>query len=108
MHRLPWPTECSWGADTLTILLSCTCKFRLQPTPQYVHTVVVLVCFDSSQVSAARMSYSVLNDSAPVGHTSTQLPQKTHAESGSSAANSVEIWASNPRPAIWIAKVFCH
>src|SRR5699024_9410885 len=90
------------------MLLSCTCSSRLQPTPQNVHTVCVTDCLDSSQVPSLRMSYSVLNDSAPVGQTSTQLPQKTHADSGSSIANSVEICESKPRPATLIAKLFCH
>ena len=35
-----------------------------------------------------------------------QLPQYTHADSGSGTANSVEMWASNPRPATAIANVF--
>ena len=46
--------------------------------------------------------------SAPVGQTWMQLPQYTHAESGSSTSYSVEIRASNPRPATPIANVFCH
>jgi hypothetical protein len=45
--------------------------------------------------------------SAPVGQTAMQLPQYTQAESGSGTANSVEIRASNPRPATGRAKVFC-
>ena len=35
-----------------------------------------------------------------------QLPQYTHADSGSGTANSVEMCASNPRPATAIANVF--
>ena len=79
----------------------------MQPTPQYGHTVSVTVCRDSSHVPAARMSCSLLNISAPVGHTPMQLPQYTQAESGSPTSNSVEMCASNPRPATPIAKVFC-
>jgi hypothetical protein len=37
-----------------------------------------------------------------------QLPQYTHADSGSGFAYSVEIRASNPRPATAIANVFCY
>ena len=37
-----------------------------------------------------------------------QLPQYTHAESGSGLAYSVEMRASKPRPATVMAKVFCH
>ena len=44
--------------------------------------------------------------SAPVGQTAIQFPQYTHAEPGSGIENSVEIRASNPRPATAIAKVF--
>ncbi|GGW83434.1 hypothetical protein GCM10010320_76800 [Streptomyces caelestis] len=70
--------------------------------------MVVSVCRDSSHVPAARMSNSDLNDSAPVGHTSMQFPQYTHAESVSGASCSTAIRASKPRPATEIAKVFCH
>ena len=44
--------------------------------------------------------------SAPVGHTAMQLPQYTHADSGSVTSSSVEMWAPNPRPATAIANVF--
>jgi hypothetical protein len=37
--------------------------------------VVVTACLDSSQEPAYRMSYSLLNISAPVEHTPMQLPQ---------------------------------
>ena len=57
---------------------------------------------------AARRSYSLLNMSAPVGQTAMQLPQYTHAESGSGLANSVAMRASKPRPATAIANVFCQ
>ena len=53
------------------------------------------------------MSCSLLNISAPVGHTPMQLPQYTHALSSSGTAYSVEIRASNPRPATAIANVYC-
>ena len=46
--------------------------------------------------------------SAPVGQTAMQLPQYTHAESGSGLANSVAMRASKPRPATAIANVFCQ
>jgi hypothetical protein len=67
----------------------------------------VTVCRDSSQVPASRISCSLVNISAPVGHTPMQFPQYTHAESGNPTSNSVEILASNPRPATEIANVFC-
>src|SRR6059036_929299 len=63
----------------------------MQPTPQYGHTVSVTVCRDSSHVPAARMSCSLLNISAPVGHTPMQLPQYTQAESGSPTSDSFAI-----------------
>lgn len=37
-----------------------------------------------------------------------QLPQYTHAESGSGTSFSVETCASNPRPAIAMTKLCCH
>jgi hypothetical protein len=80
----------------------------LQPTPQYVQIVWVCVWRSWSQVPSSRMSNSLLNMSAPVGHTAMQLPQYTHAESGSGLANSVAMRASNPRPATAIANVFCQ
>ena len=52
------------------------------------------------------MSNSSFAINAPVGHTAMQLPQYTHAESGNGTASSVEMRASNPRPAIAMAKVF--
>jgi hypothetical protein len=52
------------------------------------------------------MSNSVLKISAPVGQTPMQFPQYMHAESGNVTSNSVEIRASNPRPATAIANVF--
>src|SRR5688572_29279900 len=108
MQRFPCVTVLSCGEVTLTISLSCTCSVRLHPTPQNVQMVVVSVCFDSSQVPSSRLSCSRLKLNAPVGQTSMQLPQYTHALSGSGVANSVEIRASNPRPATEIAKLFCH
>ena len=48
-----------------------------------------------------------MNISAPVGQTPMQLPQYTQADSSSPTAYSVEIRASNPRPATAIANVFC-
>ena len=68
--------------------------------------VVVTVCFDSSHSPACRRLYSLANMSAPVGQTPMQLPQYTQAESGRPTSNSVEMRASNPRPATAIAKVF--
>src|SRR3954471_13110254 len=106
MQRLPWVTGLSCGEVTFTISLSCTCRVRLQPTPQYAHTVVARVCADSSQVPAARMSNSDLKDRGPGGHTSTQLPQYTHAETVSGASCSTAIRASKPRPTTEMAKVF--
>lgn len=108
MQRLPWVTGLSCGEVTFTISLSCTWSVRVQPTPQYAHTVDVRVCRDSSQVPAARMSNYVLGASAPVGHTSTQFPQYTQAESVSGASCSTAIRATKPRPATEIAKEFCH
>ena len=59
-------------------------------------------------LAASRSSCSEANISAPVGQTAMQLPQYTHAESGSGLAYSVEMRASKPRPATVMAKVFCH
>ena len=100
--------EWSSGDVTFTMSLSCTCSSRLHPTPQYEQIVSVTVWAASSHVPAWRMSYSLLNMSAPVGQTAMQFPQYTHAESGSGAANSVAMRASNPRPATAIANVFCQ
>jgi hypothetical protein len=82
--EVAWVTGLSCGEATLTISFSCTCRVRVRPTPQYTHAVVSL-CADSSQVPAVRMSNSDLKESTPVGHTSMQLPQYTHAESVSGA-----------------------
>ena len=78
----------------------------MQPTPQYGQTVSTCACFDSSQVPASRRSNSLFGMSAPVGHTATQLPQYTHADSGSATSSSVEMCESKPRPATAIANVF--
>src|SRR5206468_8521799 len=94
------------GEVTRTIRLSCTWSSSVQPTPQYGQIVSVTVCFDSSHVPACRMSCSDLNISAPVGQTPMQFPQYTHAESVSGRSDSVEMCASNPRPATAIANVF--
>ncbi len=59
----------------MTIRLSCTWSDSVQPTPQYGQIVSVLVCRDSSQVPAWRISYSLRNIKAPVGQTPMQLPQ---------------------------------
>src|SRR5258707_12379027 len=88
------------------MLLSCTCSSRLQPTPQYGQIVVVTVCRDSSHSPDCRSLYSLAGMSAPVGQTPMQLPQYTHAESGITTSYSVDMLASNPRPAIAIANVF--
>ncbi len=100
-------TEWSSGEVTFTIALSCTWTSRSQPTPQYGQIVSVTCWRDSSQVPASRISCSLRNMSAPVGHTPMQLPQYTQAESVSVTSNSVEIRASKPRPATAIANVFC-
>ena len=91
----------------MTIVLSCTCSSSVQPTPQNEQTVLVTVSSSGCHSPASRRSCSTTDFSAPVGHTPMQLPQYTHAESGSGTANSVEIVASNPRPATAMAKVFC-
>ena len=78
----------------------------MQPTPQYGQIVSVSVCADSSQSPDSRRSCSLLNMSAPVGQTPMQFPQYTHAESARPTSNSVEIRASNPRPATAMANVF--
>src|SRR5262245_7268373 len=105
MHRLPDVMEWSDGDVTLTIWLSCTCRVSVQPTPQYGQMVSVRCWLASFQVPSPRMSCSVLNISAPVGHTAMQLPQYTQAESGSATSYSVLMWAANPRPATAMAKV---
>ena len=106
MQRWPSVTDESLGEVTLTIRSSWTWRLTAQPTPQYGQIVSVTAWADSSQVPASRMSNSDLNMSAPVGQTPMQLPQYTHADSGSGTADSVEIRASNPRPATAIANVF--
>src|SRR5436190_16097079 len=106
MQRLPSVTGFSSGDVAFTISPSCTCSVSVQPTPQYGQIVSTVVCSSSFQVPAARSSYSRLAIRAPVGHTAMQLPQYTHADSGSGTANSVEMRASNPRPATAIANVF--
>ena len=63
------------GEVTFTIELSWTWTSRSQPTPQYGQIVSVTVCCDSSQVPASRISCSLVNISAPVGHTPMQFPQ---------------------------------
>jgi hypothetical protein len=68
--------------------------------------VSVLVCLDASHVPAWRISYSLENMSAPVGHTPMQLPQYTQADSGNGTAYSVEMRASKPLPATAMANVF--
>src|ERR1700730_11594841 len=93
------------GDVTLTISPSCACTVSVQPTPQYEHIVSPGTWGDSCHGPASRISCSVLNLSAPVGQTPMQLPQYTQAESGSGTANSVEMRASNPRPATPIAEV---
>src|SRR5712692_6678395 len=75
MHKFPCVTELSSGELTFTICPACACTVSSHPTPQYGQIVSVRVCCSSFQVPAARMSYSVLNISAPVGHTPMQLPQ---------------------------------
>ena len=96
----------SSGDVAFTISFPCTWRVSVQPTPQYGQIVSVLFCSSSFQLPSARMSNSRLAISAPVGHTAMQLPQYTHAESGRETASSVEIRASNPRPATAIANVF--
>src|SRR5664279_5642676 len=106
MQRFPSVMDTSKGDVTFTISLSCTCSVSVQPTPQYGQIVSTCACFDSSHEPSARLVCSLVNISAPVGHTAMQLPQYTHADPGSGVANSVEMRASNPRPATAIAKVF--
>src|SRR5262245_19293393 len=107
MHRWPLVTSLSQGEVTCAMSLSCTCTSSSQPTPQYGQIVSVTVCSSSFQVPASRISCSLRNISAPVGHTPMQLPQYTQADSGRPTSNSVEIRASNPLPATAIANVFC-
>ena len=91
----------------MTICPCCTCSSRLQPTPQNEQIVVVTVSSSACHSPASRSSCSRTDFSAPVGHTPMQLPQYTHAESGSSTFYSVAMRASNPRPAAEIANVNC-
>src|SRR5690348_18206585 len=99
MQRFPCVTEWSSGELTFTIRPSWACTVSSQPTPQYGQIVSVRVCFDSPQVPAARMSYSIFPINAPVGQTPMQFPQYTHADSVSGISNSVAMCAWNPRPA---------
>src|SRR5713226_9391404 len=96
----------SSGEVTLTIRLSWTCRLSVQPTPQYGQIVSVFVWAASFHVPASRISYSDRNMRAPVGQTPMQLPQYTQADEGSGTFSSVEMRASNPRPATAIANVF--
>src|SRR5579863_9714489 len=107
MQRWPLVTAFSIGEVTFTISFSWTCSVRVQPTPQYEQIVSVCFCSASFHSLRSRNSYSEENISAPVGQTPMQLPQYTQAESGSGTSYSVEMWASNPRPATAMAKVFC-
>ena len=75
MQRWPSVTDESSGEVTLRILSSWTWSSTAHPTPQYGQIVSVTVCCDGSHVPAARMSYSGLAISAPVGQTPMQLPQ---------------------------------
>src|SRR5438093_10775779 len=75
MQRWPCVTLTSSGDVTFTMRLSWVWRVNVQPTPQYAQMVSVFFWFDSSQVPAWRMSYSVLNISAPVGQTPMQFPQ---------------------------------
>src|SRR5512140_1924158 len=104
-----WPSviDASSGDVTFTMAPCWTWSVSVQPTPQYGQIVSVLAWAASSHVPAARISCSERNMSAPVGQTPMQLPQYTQAEAGSGVAYSVEMWASNPRPATEIANVFC-
>src|SRR5690348_18338179 len=107
MQRFPCVTEWPSGELTVTIWPSWACTVSSQPTPQYGQIVSVCVCFDSFQVPAARMSYSLLAINAPVGQTPMQFPQYTQADSVSGISNSVAMCAWNPRPATPMANVFC-
>src|SRR6185295_6165046 len=49
-QRLPRVTSWSSGEVTFTIASSCTWSVRLQPTPQYGHTVSTCDCCASSHV----------------------------------------------------------
>ena len=93
----------SSGEVTRTTWLSWVRSVIAQPTPQYGHTVVVSCWRASSHWPSRRSSNSRVNTSAPVGQALTQLPQNTHALSGSGVASSVEMRASKPRPATAIA-----
>src|SRR5207237_9419389 len=106
--RQRWASATCWwcGEVTATISFSCTCSASLQPTPQYGQTVETTGSPAGSQVPATRLSYSAFDISAPVGQTAMQLPQYTHADSGSVTSSSVEMCAPKPRPATAIANVF--
>src|SRR5260370_8657835 len=98
MQRFPWVTVLSCGEVTFKISLSCTCRVRLQPTPQYEHVVVALVCPGSSYAPEARRSHSRLRIKPPVGHTSMRLPQQSSPASRSGGANSMHTRAFTPPP----------
>src|SRR5260370_182777 len=98
MQRLPWVTSWSSGELTRTILPSCSWIVRLQPTPQYGQTVSVCDCRDSSHLPAWRMSNSLLNISAPVGHPPMHLPQYTHADSGTRPSTPLATCAIKRQP----------
>src|SRR5256884_240184 len=106
MHRFPCVTEWSIGELTFTIWPFCACTVTPQPTPQYGQMVSVRVWRDSSHVPAARISYSILPMSAPVGHTPMQFPQYTHAELVSGISNSVAMSSEKQRPELPIPLQF--
>ncbi len=87
------------------ISLSCTTSSRLQPTPQSGQIACVTVWLSSSQWPLAQLVLARGHQRAG-GADAMPLPQYTHAESGGSTANSVEMRASKPRPATVIANVF--
>ena len=101
-------TEWSAGLVTFTIALSCTWSSSWQPTPQYGQIVFVTVC--SVLVPGAGLAHVVLggeHQRAGGAHADAVAAVDAGATRPAPTAYSVEIRASNPRPATAIANVFC-
>src|SRR5690349_19482954 len=74
-------------------LSSTTATPRLQPTPQYVQTVLTFL-------STAMDFDSKTSEMADVGHAWAQAPQLTQSDSKNDFSKLLTIWLSKPRPAM--------
>ena len=108
MHRWPFVTELSHGDVTLTISLSCTWSSSSQPTPQYGQIVSTTVC--CALVPRPVLAHVVLgreHQRARRAHADAVAAVDARGFVQAATAYSVEMRASNPRPATAIANVFC-